>query len=95
MTGPASKHARDSAADRPGLDDPGGPRKKDHWVWRIITITFGCCLVLLGLIMLVTPGPGWVAIFAGLAVLSPHSRKARWILRTLKEKISGRRTAHD
>lgn len=95
MTAPVSNEARDDAANRPRLDESGAPQKKDHWVWRIITITFGISLVLLGLIMLVTPGPGWVAIFAGLAVLSPHSRKARWILRTLKEKISRRHTARD
>jgi len=60
-----------------------------------VSITSGSCLVVLGLIMLVTPGPGWVAIFAGLAVLSPHSRKARWILKTLKEKVAMRRAARD
>jgi len=56
--------------------------------WKIITISFGVSLVLLGILGLFLPVlQGWLMIFGGLAVLSPHSRKARWVLRTLKEKL--------
>jgi len=34
--------------------------------------------------MLVTPGPGWVAIAVGLALLAREFAWARWLLRRLK-----------
>ncbi len=37
---------------------------------KLIKIVFGFTLLLAGVVMLVTPGPGWAAIFAGLAVLA-------------------------
>jgi uncharacterized protein (TIGR02611 family) len=37
---------------------------------RLIKIVIGFTLLLAGTVMLVTPGPGWVAIFAGLALLA-------------------------
>jgi uncharacterized protein (TIGR02611 family) len=37
---------------------------------RVIKIVFGFTLLLAGVVMLVTPGPGWPTIFAGLAVLA-------------------------
>ena len=56
-------------------------------VWKIVSITVGSLLILLGLVMLVTPGPGWLAIFGGLAMLSPHSVWAKSILSWLKKKF--------
>ena len=56
-------------------------------VWKIASISVGSLLILLGLVMLVTPGPGWLAIFAGLAMLSPHSVLAKSILAWLKRKL--------
>ncbi len=38
--------------------------------WRTIIIVVGSTLVLIGLAMLVLPGPGIVVIIAGLAVLA-------------------------
>jgi uncharacterized protein (TIGR02611 family) len=55
--------------------------------WKIARITLGSLLILLGLIMLVTPGPGWLAIFAGLALLSRHSRWAHNVMTWLKAKL--------
>ncbi|MBI3663452.1 MAG: PGPGW domain-containing protein [Acidobacteria bacterium] len=37
---------------------------------RLIKIVFGFTILLAGIVMLVTPGPGWPTIFAGLAVLA-------------------------
>ena len=37
---------------------------------RLIKIVFGFTLLLAGIVMLFTPGPGWPTIFAGLAVLA-------------------------
>ena len=36
---------------------------------RLITVVIGFTIVLVGIIMLVTPGPGFVAIVLGLALL--------------------------
>ena len=56
--------------------------------WKILTISFGAGLILAGLAGLFLPIlQGWLMILAGLAVLSPHSRKARTILNTLKRKL--------
>ena len=55
--------------------------------WRIFSISAGSLLILAGLVMLVIPGPGLLAIFAGLAMLSPHSRLAHRITHWLREKL--------
>jgi len=39
-------------------------------VKRFFTILVGFTILLAGVVMLATPGPGWAAIFAGLAILA-------------------------
>ena len=51
---------------------------------RVIKIVFGFTLLALGAIMLVTPGPGWLTIFLGLAVLAAEFVWARRLLERLK-----------
>ena len=51
---------------------------------RVAKIVFGFTLLLLGVIMMVTPGPGWATIFAGLAVLAAEYIWARRLLDRLK-----------
>ena len=51
---------------------------------RAIKIVFGFTLLALGAVMLITPGPGWVTIFAGLAVLAAEYVWARRLLDHLK-----------
>ena len=58
-------------------------------VRRLLILVFGGTLLLLGVVMLVTPGPGWLLIFAGLSVLAIEFVWARRLLRTAK------RTAND
>ncbi len=55
---------------------------------RIVIGVIGFSVVLLGVIMLVTPGPAFVVIPAGLAVLSLEFAFARRWLQTLRKKIS-------
>ena len=50
-------------------------------------ITFGSLLLLLGFIMIVTPGPALVVVPAGLAVLSSDFAWARLALMKLKKKF--------
>ena len=41
-----------------------------HITWQITVLTIGFAIICAGIAMLVLPGPGWAAIFVGLAVLS-------------------------
>jgi uncharacterized protein (TIGR02611 family) len=38
--------------------------------WRVGVFTVGAAVLGAGLVMMVTPGPGWAAIFVGLAILA-------------------------
>ena len=55
---------------------------------RIVIGVIGGTLVVFGLIMLVTPGPGLVGIAAGLAVLAVEFTWARIWLKRLRRKMS-------
>ena len=51
---------------------------------RLVKVIVGFTLLLLGIVMLVTPGPGWVAIGLGLALLAAEFVWARRLLNRLK-----------
>ena len=53
---------------------------------RIIKIVVGFTVLLAGVVMLVTPGPGWVIIALGLAILAAEYVWARRLLDHLKEQ---------
>ena len=53
---------------------------------RAVKIIVGFLLLLAGAIMLVTPGPGWAAIFAGLAILATEFRWAKRLLSRVKQE---------
>ena len=53
---------------------------------RIVVSVVGVTVVLIGLILIFTPGPALVVIPAGLAILSIEFAWARRWLRTMKEK---------
>lgn len=55
---------------------------------RIVIGVVGATIVLIGVIMLVVPGPGLVVIPAGLAILSLEFAWARVWLRKVRKKIS-------
>lgn len=58
-------------------------------VWRVIATTLGVAIVLAGVAMLVFPGPGWAAIFLGLAVLATEYAWAHKLLVATKDKAQG------
>jgi membrane protein implicated in regulation of membrane protease activity len=59
-------------------------------VKRFFLILFGLTLLLAGVVMLATPGPGWATIFAGLAVLA--AAEVVWARRLLEKlKAQGRK----
>ena len=55
---------------------------------RIAVLVVGSTVVLLGIVMLVTPGPGLVVIPIGLAILGAEFAWARIWLRKVRESIS-------
>ncbi len=53
---------------------------------RFACFLIGSTLVAFGMVMLVTPGPGWLVIFAGLSVLAVEFAWARRLLKRIKAK---------
>ncbi len=58
---------------------------------RVVILVLGATVLLLGIVMLVTPGPGVVVLLVGLSVLGLEFAWARRMLR--RAKISARRAA--
>jgi len=52
---------------------------------RFLKILLGFTLLALGVVMIVTPGPGWLTILLGLGVLAAEFVWARRLLDRLKE----------
>jgi uncharacterized protein (TIGR02611 family) len=60
--------------------------------WRVVVFIVGSAVVLAGLVMFVTPGPGWVALILGLAILSTEFA---WAERALHwAKVKAEQAAH-
>jgi uncharacterized protein (TIGR02611 family) len=53
--------------------------------WRIGVFTVGVAVLAGGLVMMVTPGPGWAAIFVGLAILATEFAWAQRALTGAKQ----------
>lgn len=52
---------------------------------RVVIAVVGFTLVLAGVVMIVTPGPGWLTILLGLSVLGAEFVWARRLLKRLKQ----------
>ena len=73
-------------------------RMKRHWrrtpraVRLPVVFIIGWCVVLAGMVMLLTPGPGWAAIFLGFAILATEFTSAAkvrdWLVNRLKQIIA-------
>ena len=53
---------------------------------RFLKILFGFTLLVLGVVMIVTPGPGWLVIALALGVLAAEFVWARQLLDHMKER---------
>jgi uncharacterized protein (TIGR02611 family) len=63
---------------------------------RIVVTVVGFALLLAGLVMMVTPGPGLLVIVAGLAVLATEYAWARhWLERTRAQAQRARQRVRD
>jgi uncharacterized protein (TIGR02611 family) len=58
-------------------------------VRRVFRIVAGFTLLLVGAVMLVTPGPGWLVIFLGLGLLAAEFVWAERLMKRIKHQ-SGR-----
>jgi len=58
-------------------------------IWRVVVTVMGVAILLVGVSMLVLPGPGWAVIFLGLAVLATEYAWAHRLLVVTKDKAQG------
>jgi uncharacterized protein (TIGR02611 family) len=59
-----------------------------HLSWQVVVFLAGLAVVAAGVIMLPLPGPGWVVIFAGMAVWATEFVWAQLVLRWTKRKVT-------
>jgi uncharacterized protein (TIGR02611 family) len=57
-----------------------------HQAKRVLRIVVGFTLLLIGVLLLVGPGPGWLVILLGLGLLAAEFVWARRLLDSMKEK---------
>jgi tellurite resistance protein TerC len=58
--------------------------------WRVIICVIGTTVLLLGVAMLVLPGPGLLVILASLAILASEFAWARHLVRRVRREIKTR-----
>lgn len=59
-----------------------------HLSWQVGVFVIGLAVVVAGIIMLPLPGPGWVVIFAGMALWATEFVWAQLVLRWTKRKVT-------
>ncbi|MFE9563759.1 TIGR02611 family protein [Streptomyces sp. NPDC006487] len=91
-TGTADESAAGSAAEEaPHVSKAPAfikARRGLHLSWQVGVFIVGLAVIGAGVAMLVLPGPGWVAIFAGLAIWATEFAWAHLALRWTKRKVS-------
>ncbi|MFJ6606515.1 TIGR02611 family protein [Streptomyces lydicus] len=59
-----------------------------HLSWQVGVFLVGLAVVVGGVIMLPLPGPGWLVIFAGMAIWATEFVWAQLVLRWAKRKVT-------
>ncbi|MFJ9606737.1 TIGR02611 family protein [Kitasatospora sp. NPDC101176] len=59
-----------------------------HQAWRVGVFAAGLAVVVLGVVMLPLPGPGWVVIFLGMGIWATEFGWARSVLRWTRRKVT-------
>ncbi|MFF4602395.1 TIGR02611 family protein [Streptomyces sp. NPDC001339] len=59
-----------------------------HLSWQVGVFVIGLAVVVVGVIMLPLPGPGWLVIFAGMAIWATEFVWAQLVLRWTKRKVT-------
>ena len=62
-------------------------RRATHLAYRIVVGVLGALVIVIGIIMLPLPGPGWLVIFFGLAILASEFEWAERLLRYARDKV--------
>jgi uncharacterized protein (TIGR02611 family) len=57
-------------------------------VWRGGIIVAATVVILIGIVLLPLPGPGWLIIFAGLGILATEFEWAARLLRFVRDQVS-------
>lgn len=96
-----TEHPSERSGDARSAADPPGKIREIHtvlplpwaiWFWaqarKIVVAVIGTTVILAGIAMLVLPGPGWLAIFGGLAILATEFAWAKWMLRHARERMA-------
>ncbi|GIH71091.1 TIGR02611 family protein [Sphaerimonospora thailandensis] len=71
----------------PGWRDRVRARRGGHLALRVVIGVIGCVMIVGGLIMVPFPGPGWLVVFAGLAVLATEFPWASRLLELAKRAV--------
>lgn len=87
-----SSEAGGSAADEKPLGSraPGFVKSSRalYLSWQVGVFMIGLGVVVAGVVMLPLPGPGWLVIFAGMAIWATEFVWAQLVLRWTKRKVS-------
>ena len=59
-----------------------------HLSWQVGVFLVGLAVVIAGALMIVLPGPGWLVVFAGLAIWATEFVWAQIVLRWTRRKVS-------
>ncbi|MBB4071442.1 TIGR02611 family protein [Canibacter oris] len=59
-----------------------------RFIYRTLLITVATAVIIAGILMLVLPGPGWLTIFLGLAILGSEFAWARRLLAWLRLQLN-------
>jgi uncharacterized protein (TIGR02611 family) len=59
-----------------------------HVSWQVVVFLLGLAIVAAGVLLLPLPGPGWVVIFAGMALWATEFVWAQLVLRWTKRKVT-------
>lgn len=59
-----------------------------HVSWQVGVFVVGLAVVVVGVIMLPLPGPGWLVIFGGMAIWATEFVWAQLVLRWTKHKVT-------
>ncbi|WP_030754310.1 TIGR02611 family protein [Streptomyces sp. NRRL F-5135] len=59
-----------------------------HLSWQVGVFVVGLAVVITGIIMLPLPGPGWLVIFAGMAIWATEFVWAQLVLRWTRRKVT-------
>ncbi len=63
-------------------------RRPLHLSWQVGVFVVGLAIVVGGVILLPLPGPGWLIIFAGMAVWATEFVWAQLVMRWTRRKLS-------